>query len=74
MQGVKAFFAGFMTCALIAALMFANALYSGSITRGEPLPDIESYLPSAVTKMPVKKDASIGDYDNRIKQYFARQP
>lgn len=69
MQGVKAFILGFMTCALIAALMFANALYSGSITRGETVQDVEQYLPRVVREMPVKKVS--GD---RIEQLIARQP
>jgi len=69
MQGVKAFIAGFMTCALIAALMFANALYSGSITRGETIQDVDQYLPRVVREMPFKKAS--GD---RIEQLIARQP
>ncbi len=69
MQGLKSFFAGFMTCALIAALMFANALYSGTLTRGETVQNIESYLPSVVREMPFKKANS-----DRIEQLIARQP
>lgn len=69
MQGVRAFILGFMTCALIAALLFANALYSGSITRGETVQDVEQYLPRVVREMPFKKAS--GDY---IEQKIARQP
>lgn len=69
MQGVRAFILGFMTCALIAALLFANALYSGSITRGEAVQDVEQYLPRVVREMPFKKAS--GD---RIEQLIARQP
>lgn len=69
MQGLKSFFAGFMTCALIAALMFANALYSGTLTRGESIQNVEQYLPSVVREMPFKKAS--GD---RIEQLIARQP
>lgn len=69
MHGIKPFVAGFMTCALIAALMFANALYSGTLTRGETVQDVEQYLPSAVTQMPYKKANS-----DRIEQLIARQP
>lgn len=69
MQCVKAFFAGFLVSALIAALMFANALYSGSISRGETIQDVEQYLPRVVREMPFKKAS--GD---RIEQLIARQP
>lgn len=68
MQGVRAFILGFMTCALIAALLFANALYSGSITRGETVQDVEQYLPRVVREMPFKEAS--GD---RIEQLIARQ-
>ena len=69
MQGLKSFFAGFMVSTLIAALMFANALYSGTLTRGDTVQNIESYLPSVVREMPFKKAS--GD---RIEQLIARQP
>lgn len=69
MQGLKSFFAGFMVSTLIAALMFANALYSGTLTRGETLQNVEQYLPSVVREMPFKKANS-----DRIEQLIARQP
>ena len=69
MESIRPFIFGFMTCALIAALLFANALYSGSITRGETVQDVEQYLPRVVREMPFKKAS--GD---RTEQLIARQP
>jgi hypothetical protein len=64
---IKPFLIGFMTATLIAACMFANALYSGSITRGEAIQDVEQYLPRVVREMPFKKASG----DRRIEQALA---
>lgn len=68
MGSIKPFAIGFLSCALISAIWFSSALYSGQITRGEAVLDVEQYLPRGVRETPARHINS--DTIDRL----ARQP